>query len=100
MNDNQGWQVGDLAMCVVPYPRWYDDVTHEIVKHGPEAGSVSTVTEVFHTDYEQLVLKEWSLLDGEGWEASAFIKVTPPEADEFDREIIDIMRDAPEEVPE
>lgn len=80
------WQTGDLALCV------REPFGEVIVAWNPVPGAIYTVA-----DYDSV----WSTLDFEedpekfdpeaGWEPSCFVKVTPPAADEFDRETIDMM---------
>jgi len=71
------WQVGDLALCVR---------AGETIR----AGEVHTVETIWPNKALSLVGKVSS-----GWRGSyhhwRFIKVTPPAADEFDRETIALM---------
>lgn len=96
------WQVGDLALCVIG-----GHITGRGVPAYPRAGQCYKVAAV--------VLDEeysWSggghelglaLADGPtnptspdgDWHHSRFVKVTPPAADEFDRETIALMNRAP-----
>ncbi len=93
------WQPGDLALCV-------RDFGGTSSKHGqcpvsmPDKGNVYHVTEVFIHPYNggKLALRFSDLPDlgpGTGWNAKKFLKITPPEADSFDREIIDLMAGKP-----
>lgn len=82
------WQKGDLALCVKVGSWTYDGL-------GPKAGDVDTVKEVEVGPDGALYL---GLTDYRGdafWEerylASRFRKITPDKADEFDREVIDLM---------
>lgn len=90
------WQVGDLALCV-------DDSRRPVTSRdtGLRCGRVYTVTDVMVVP---VVPPRTGLALG-GVDMSAFrfglagamrfVKVTPPEADEFDRETIDLMNGAP-----
>lgn len=86
------WQVGDLALCVSQGPDPDDWAAN---CGGPRLGSVQLVAEV-----------QWLAEDGlspEGVHLSfedhfdsyfyhlGFVKVTPPAADDFDREVIQQM---------
>ncbi len=92
------WQKGDLALCV--------DTT---VKKGATAGRrfkkgrLYTVTKVLPRSIPDGYAREAPYLrlreDASGWTAAhwRFRKVTPPKADEFDREVIDLMNRKPVE---
>lgn len=96
------WQAGDLALCVkggVLTPEY-----HHPGDAYPEAGRVYQVNDVdFDPDTDVLWLEVLGAPDnvenginfGPLWSAERFIKVTPPEADEFDRETIDLMNGTP-----
>ena len=91
------WQVGDLALCVSQAHPSFDDRATSLT-----VGRCYTVRAVGRP-------LDW--LDGEralglveiipnrgpeyGWPQSLFINITPPEADAFDREVIDLMTGAP-----
>lgn len=92
-----GWEVGDLALCLAG-----GEVTR--------AGSLYTVRDVLIPDEAReekgvryTNTSGYSCLRFVGTVARAgqwaterrFIKVTPPEADEFDRETIDLMLGKP-----
>ena len=82
------WQKGDLALCVNTRPssRWQN-------RRGPKSGQVATVESVtFGKTRMGLVLVEFPTSNRYGWSASRFRKITPPKADEYDRETIDLMR--------
>jgi len=86
------WQPGDLALCVN-------------AEGFVSVGGLYTVNEVFDgftpwgDDDDGLALTFVSIPDpvhpiygeADGYDAWRFIKVTLPEADEFDREVIDLM---------
>ena len=92
------WQVGDLALYVGPRGHG-DNRTHRCAPWvaRPTVGRVYDVESV-------LVGEDWVALglvsmksdwrDGQ-WNARSFIKITPPEADEFDREVIELLRREP-----
>lgn len=91
------WQVGDLALCV-NLGGWFDDGFTDANTGpdvpGPKCGSIHMVVRVVVGPYLALRLEGW---EGENavFEADCFRKITPPEADEFDRETIDLMNGAP-----
>jgi hypothetical protein len=94
------WKVGDLALCI-KQGQWQRITTGIRHNKGPRCGEVCTVTGVFVKDgYIALALAEWPRASGYGYGyiACRFRKVTPPEADEFDREVIDLMTKQPAEV--
>ena len=86
------WQAGDIALCVkgghFKYSR--SDV------QCPEAGRFYTVERVGHADFIEGYLPALWLVDGpynvtgKVWPQFRFVKVTPPEADEFDKETIEL----------
>jgi len=90
------WQAGDLAMCVrggmLP-----DNIA--MPTDFPVSGRIYHVTGAsIHLDSSGQMSKFLQFSDAPAnrdgtreWGASRFIKVTPPEADEFDREVIDLM---------
>lgn len=79
-----GWQVGDLALCIS------SGVT-------VRAGEVNTVDKVW-PDTGGLTLRgKFSTSRRGSYYPHMFIKVTPPEADEFDREVIEHLTGAPVE---
>lgn len=86
------WQKGDLALCV-------DDKPSPLGQHPARKGRVYTVaTVVFGYDSLGLTFEEIDHPNAVGYYASRFRKVTPPKADEFDREVIDLMNRKPVEV--
>lgn len=77
------WQAGDMALCVATI----------ITRYGEKVfcGRVYTVSAVTQGKTKKgLVLKDAPNHNALGWAAYRFIKVTPPEADEFDKETIDL----------
>jgi len=79
------WQVGDLALCIKLGP-WRDVI-------GPKCGEVRAVRGVGR---DPIGVGLWlegypGKLRSDGFSASRFRKITPPKADEFDREVIDLM---------
>ena len=91
------WRKGDLALCVKLNP-WRGSNTGMVLR-GPKPGSIYAVDSVQAGPSGILTLAFaegafYRLKDGYPivrWRASAFRKVTPPKADEFDREVIDLM---------
>lgn len=90
------WQIGDLALCV----RGGKIPTNTAHTQYPDTGAVYTVRFAAIAEFnfgEALAL--WfedapQNINGEKmWGAGRFIKVTPEEADEFDREVIELMRE-------
>lgn len=92
------WQVGDLALCVddrrCPSYRWgglcagriytVDAVTVDI---GPRGFSA-----LYGKGRIGLAFADAPTPSGTiGWDARRFLKVTPPSADEFDRETIALL---------
>lgn len=86
------WQKGDLALCVKE-GSWSD---YKIALH---VGQVHEVINVLGRDQIELVGPEGQscFLEFAAWSPtytfgeSYFRKITPPKADEFDREVIDLM---------
>lgn len=87
------WEVGDLALCVrggdTVYGIWTADM-----QVAPAPGSIHLIDRV--RDFDGCLG-----LGSQDWvgffEASRFVKVTPPAADEFDRETIELMNRKPVE---
>lgn len=97
------WQVGDLALCVRKYSECGEFLFGE-----PEPGRVYEVLDVDVVEFADgdhdiaLTLKDApSCTDeddfpaGPVWWHGRFVKVTPPAADAFDRETIELMKGAP-----
>ena len=93
-----GWEVGDLALCVKVGP--WRSLTSGALRTSPiRAGMVVTVCKVGIGVSGMTVL--W--FDGhcqsgktrEAYCARRFRKIAPPKADEFDREVIDLMLGKP-----
>lgn len=95
------WGPGDLALCI-KRGLWVG-VTHGAIlsrqTERPRAGNVYTVENVtLHDKGEVLYLRGLNQESGGGrWRflSSRFVKVTPPEADQFDIETIDLMNSLP-----
>ena len=81
------WQKGDLALCI-------DDDAR-----GQFKGKIFTVSEVETSpQYIGVGLRFDDLHDdpsGLPWNSNCFRKITPDKADEFDREVIDLMTGQP-----
>jgi hypothetical protein len=98
MSDN--WKVGDLALCVGIGD---DDAAIvmgiPIVGFGPIVGMTYTVNQVksgfdfYGRKRTALTFREIGpkLQGSNGYNSKFFIKATPPQADEFDREVIELM---------
>jgi len=93
-----GWQVGDLALCVRTSSfksGGYTSIGGERLRQG----AVYTVTGMSaneNTGLLDLTLAEVkSMLATGGFNSLRFRKVTPPKADEFDREVIEHLTGAP-----
>lgn len=88
-----GWEVGDLALCI-KVGAWSLDGA------GPATGSVCRVSAIDRNSddgFLYLGFEEWpdSPWGADRFRASRFRKITPPKADEFDREVIDLMLGKP-----
>lgn len=93
------WQVNDLALCV-------DDRPNSVAGHnaGLVCGRVYTVTAVVFDWYgfpglqlAELPNPRWVEAETRSFNAQRFVKVTPPKADEFDTEVIEMMARKPVE---
>ena len=84
----ENWQKGDLALCVNDHP------ARDGTPCPAKRGCVYTVENVFVTRFGNtgLTFQDVSHLHTRGYHATRFRKITPPKPDEFDREIIDLMR--------
>lgn len=91
------WQVGDLALCV-------DDSPPKISPSGLvecrreynnnlRAGSLYTITQIVFAADGSMGIAD--MLRRAGGYHFRFVKVTPPESDEFDREVIDQLAGVP-----
>lgn len=90
------WKVGDLALCVKvgDWLRAGTNVKSTGLPDYPKAGGVYRVRSV---GYGQHWLALWleelpGEQPGDAFAAIRFVKITPPAADEFDREVIEQMR--------
>lgn len=94
MSGSENWQPGDLALAVRYDPEGecgiYADGAEPIRK-----GGIYTVEAVsywgIHTALT--VAGHYSTHPSRGWNALSFRKVTPEDADQFDREVIELMND-------
>ena len=99
------WQVGDMALCV----RLIDDAAYVGDLEGqPIVGLTYTVTSV-RTGWDYYNRQALALglaeicrapVNGRqhiGYNSTCFRKITPPQADAFDREVIEAMRGEPVE---
>lgn len=110
------WKVGDLALCVYGHDwmpseadqRLPDEAPAIVSALFPSVGSVWRVNEVCLINPREFGATEaadyitYIGLDGQPspylYDSRHFRKVTPPEVDEFDREVIDLMTKQPAEV--
>lgn len=97
----EGWQPGDLALCVKGGKVDPDDNGPS----WPQCGRVYTVEDIGTVEFSDGPDAALWFYDapennpGERvWWAGRFIKVTPPEADEFDQETIRLLNGAPAKV--
>ena len=83
-----GWEPGDLALST------HDWNEREVDGTAPDRGFVGSVDGVMVDDEGDLCLQfgEWP---ASAWVAVFFIKINPPKADGFDREIIKLMQGKP-----
>lgn len=94
-----GWEVGDLALCVSKPTA--EEANFTVPGFMPEVGGIYQVSDVgtaVHVEcgHEMFALAfEEDEDQSNGWNAARFRKVTPPAADEFDREVIEQMNGAP-----
>ena len=104
-----GWQIGDLAQCIRKVSWCPDGTDYRVDDIGsfsetfckPVVGTIYTVRDIMVMSKEQHGGDEGDVLyllcDGflAYFDARLFIKITPPKADEFDREVIDLMLGKP-----
>ena len=89
------WEVGDGAVCIDEYAFWVG-MDGVVATNGPEHGDQFIVSRVLiskedgtvHLDFIGCISP-----DGDGWDAEAFRKLVKHKEDEFDREVIDLMRE-------
>ena len=97
MSGGDNWQAGDLALCV-KIGRWRHVSGNFASGRGMRAGVIASVRKVGVSvgGFATLWLEGWPGESfGDGFNASRFRKITPPKADEFDREVIDLMLGKP-----
>lgn len=87
---NDNWQVGDLALCIdggcnAFWAGWEPKAGHFYAVARVCAGGLDR-----HDRYS-VGLDLVGISAPTQFAASRFVKVTPPKADEFDREVIDLM---------
>lgn len=92
-----GWEVGDLALCINNKPDRRDPKASRLVM-----GHIYIVAVVGARDPDGALALGFREIPVDGnprkayaFTAARFIKVTPPEADEFDRQVIEQMNVAP-----
>lgn len=78
------WQIGDLALCVEDGPSVWGQAVPAV------RGRIYTVMAIV-VDGQGLTFLEIPHPNAEGYRKERFVKVTPPAADEFDRETIALM---------
>lgn len=92
-----GWEIGDLALCIAggKFTRAGSLYTVRDVKLPDEKRQEGQVWYVNNSRCTLLRFAQTPHLKGQWASEKRFIKVTPPEADEFDRETIDLYRGTP-----
>ena len=95
MSDIPEWQPGDLALCI---KGGVIDLNAKRPLEWPRAGKIYRVRQAGPSKFTVGYRHALWLYDGPDnaghgpvWAASRFRKVTPPKADEFDREVIELM---------
>lgn len=97
------WQIGDLALCIDDSPPRMIDGLLEARREYVEAlrcGRVYTVTHIACGITLPDCVGIGDIHQRAGGCADRFIKVTPPEADEFDHEVISLLAAIPSLVPQ
>lgn len=94
------WQPGDLALCIKQGP-WRFALTLQVNDGVPiRCGGIYRVRAIGHSVIASYPVLWFDEYPGNGIHRAfahfCFRKVTPPEADEFDREVIDLMAGVPE----
>lgn len=92
MSGGDNWQVGDLALCIAE-KSWIGVATRQSPSNAPQCGAVYSVEEVGRQD--ELDWIRLTELNAKRFHTRHFRKITPPKADEFDREVIDLMLGKP-----
>lgn len=90
-----GWQVGDLALCI-KIGTWRTVTSMKEIRNGPRPGSIHQVSAVaFPDDIGGSAALYFDEFMPGRFNGRRFRKVTPPKADEFDREVIEHLTGAP-----
>ncbi len=89
------WQIGDLALCIKQGPWEIIEGPSTPSGDDPEPGCIYCVANVELAELAGLVLGFAEFHSQ--YQAGRFVKVTPPEADEFDREVIELLNRHPAE---
>ncbi len=94
------WQIGDLALCV-KVGQWKRYGTNTVDEAPIRCGGVYVVRAIGTFDGHRILWLEGigGELTGSAFIASRFRKITPPEADEFDRETIALLNRDPAKEP-
>lgn len=106
--DADDWRIGDLALCVESgrgnklFAKVGD---HFYLENGDRTlrvlkGRIYSVANIGRLLGPQRALALGFCESAGPWDAMRFVKVTPPEADEFDREVIELMAGEPAEPQE
>ena len=82
------WQAGDIALCVRPIQEYWEGSMSGFEVKAGKPYTVSRVTQ--GKTKKGLLLQDGPSKNPLGWAAINFVKVTPPEADEFDKETIEL----------
>lgn len=92
---SENWQAGDIALCIEE--RGYDVPAPNL---NPRKGRFYTVKHTTPNPVDPDILGlAFTVAPTVAFNSKYFRKVTPPAADEFDRETIALMRGAPAKVP-
>lgn len=97
---SNGWKPGDIALCVRG-GRFDNSVLYLSIEH-PKTGAKYSVTKVGNFKFAQgNALGLWfsdapkNTNEERLWVAHRFVKITPEEADEFDKETIALYNNPP-----
>ena len=83
------WKAGDLALCVRGQS-WFVHSGKERGNGKPVCGAIYAV--VCTLSYDNMIWLGFDQFKSSCFHHARFIKVTPPAADEFDREVIALMQ--------